>query len=151
MSCHRYHHLHCETPLDPHSVYEGFWWSHMGWLLDDQATQSRVFDTSNAKGACLCACACAAVLLAALMGRKKRQQCRWISGHRHAAACCSEPNQPQRSCAHAARTCGCVPASPPADMANDPFYAHLNKHYTWHVVGQFLALYLLGGWDALIW
>lgn len=86
VSCHRYHHLHCETPLDPHSVYEGFWWSHMGWLLDDQATQSRVFDTSNAK-----------------------------------------------------------------DMANDPFYAHLNKHYTWHVVGQFLALYLLGGWDALIW
>ena len=54
VSCHRYHHLHCETPLDPHSVYEGFWWSHMGWLLDDQATQSRVFDTSNAKGARSC-------------------------------------------------------------------------------------------------
>lgn len=51
VSCHRYHHLHCETPLDPHSVYEGFWWSHMGWLLDDRATQQRVSDTSNAKGA----------------------------------------------------------------------------------------------------
>lgn len=36
-------------------------------------------------------------------------------------------------------------------MANDPFYAHLNKHYTWHVVGQFVALYLLGGLDALVW
>lgn len=48
VSCHRYHHLHCETPLDPHSVYEGFWWSHMGWLLDDSATQTRVCDTSNA-------------------------------------------------------------------------------------------------------
>ncbi len=35
-------------------MYEGFWWSHMGWLLDDQATQSRVFDTSNAKGARSC-------------------------------------------------------------------------------------------------
>jgi fatty-acid desaturase len=52
VSCHRYHHLHCETPLDPHSVYEGFWWSHMGWLLDDRATQSRVHDNSNASGAC---------------------------------------------------------------------------------------------------
>ena len=29
VSDHRYHHLHCETPLDPHSSYEGFWWSHM--------------------------------------------------------------------------------------------------------------------------
>jgi len=35
VSSHRYHHLHCDTPLDPHSPYEGFWWSHMGWLLDN--------------------------------------------------------------------------------------------------------------------
>lgn len=36
VSCHRYHHLHTDTPLDPHSPYEGFWWSHMGWLLDNK-------------------------------------------------------------------------------------------------------------------
>jgi fatty-acid desaturase len=36
VSAHRYHHLHCDTPLDPHSPYEGFWWSHMGWLLDNK-------------------------------------------------------------------------------------------------------------------
>lgn len=35
-SSHRYHHLHTDTPLDPHSPYEGFWWSHMGWLLDNR-------------------------------------------------------------------------------------------------------------------
>lgn len=34
VSRHRYHHLHTDTPLDPHSPYEGFWWSHMGWLVD---------------------------------------------------------------------------------------------------------------------
>ncbi len=34
-SSHRYHHLHTDTPLDPHSPYEGFWWSHMGWLLNN--------------------------------------------------------------------------------------------------------------------
>lgn len=34
VSNHRYHHLHCDTPLDPHSPYEGFWWSHMGWFAD---------------------------------------------------------------------------------------------------------------------
>jgi stearoyl-CoA desaturase (delta-9 desaturase) len=38
VSSHRYHHLHCDTPLDPHSPYEGFWWSHMGWLLDNKVT-----------------------------------------------------------------------------------------------------------------
>ncbi|KIZ07038.1 stearoyl-CoA desaturase (delta-9desaturase) [Monoraphidium neglectum] len=36
VSSHRYHHLNTETALDPHSPYEGFWWSHMGWLLDNQ-------------------------------------------------------------------------------------------------------------------
>ena len=37
VSSHRFHHLHTDTPLDPHSPYEGFWWSHMGWLLDEKA------------------------------------------------------------------------------------------------------------------
>ena len=48
VSSHRYHHLHCDTPLDPHSPYEGFWWSHMGWLLDHKTTMERVHDRSNA-------------------------------------------------------------------------------------------------------
>ena len=39
----------------------------------------------------------------------------------------------------------------PADMAKDPFYRHLQKHYTWHVIGQYAALYLLGGMGALVW
>lgn len=41
-SSHRYHHMHTDTPLDPHSPYEGFFWSHMGWLLDNKATLERV-------------------------------------------------------------------------------------------------------------
>lgn len=48
VSTHRYHHLHCETPLDPHSSYEGFWWSHMGWILENDATLERVGDRTNA-------------------------------------------------------------------------------------------------------
>eukprot|EP00877_Chromochloris_zofingiensis_P002883 jgi/Chrzof1/12596/Cz07g00120.t1_FAD5A1[v5.2] len=48
VSSHRYHHLHTDTPLDPHSPYEGFWWSHMGWLLDNQTTLERVYDRKNA-------------------------------------------------------------------------------------------------------
>ena len=39
VSSHRYHHLHTDTPLDPHSPYEGFWWSHMGWLLDNKVNR----------------------------------------------------------------------------------------------------------------
>ena len=48
VSSHRYHHLHTDTPLDPHSPYEGFWFSHMGWLLDNESTLERVHNRSNA-------------------------------------------------------------------------------------------------------
>ncbi|GFR48655.1 hypothetical protein Agub_g10609 [Astrephomene gubernaculifera] len=47
-SSHRYHHLHTDTPLDPHSPYEGFFHSHMGWLLDNVATMERVSNRTNA-------------------------------------------------------------------------------------------------------
>jgi stearoyl-CoA desaturase (delta-9 desaturase) len=45
---HRYHHLHTETPYDPHSIWEGFYWSHMGWLLDAEKKEERCADMSNA-------------------------------------------------------------------------------------------------------
>jgi len=48
-STHRYHHLHTDTPKDPHSTYEGAWWSHAGWFLDNEATLARTEDHSNAK------------------------------------------------------------------------------------------------------
>ena len=38
-----------DTPKDPHTPYEGFWWSHCGWLLDNEATLKRVGDRSNAQ------------------------------------------------------------------------------------------------------
>eukprot|EP00475_Leptophrys_vorax_P043856 TRINITY_DN8580_c0_g1_i1.p1 TRINITY_DN8580_c0_g1~~TRINITY_DN8580_c0_g1_i1.p1 ORF type:complete len:392 (+),score=9.27 TRINITY_DN8580_c0_g1_i1:150-1325(+) len=47
VSAHRYHHRYCDTPEDPHTPYEGFWHSHMGWLLDDKATQERVSVRNN--------------------------------------------------------------------------------------------------------
>lgn len=36
VSHHRYHHLHTDTPLDPHSPYEGFWWAHITWLFNTE-------------------------------------------------------------------------------------------------------------------
>ena len=30
---HRIHHLHSDTPEDPHDSNKGFWWSHIGWLI----------------------------------------------------------------------------------------------------------------------
>jgi len=45
---HRYHHLHTETPYDPHSIYEGFYWAHMGWLLNAEKKEQRCADMSNA-------------------------------------------------------------------------------------------------------
>ncbi|XP_019184700.1 PREDICTED: palmitoyl-monogalactosyldiacylglycerol delta-7 desaturase, chloroplastic-like [Ipomoea nil] len=37
VSTHRYHHQFCDTERDPHSPYEGFWFSHMNWLFDTNA------------------------------------------------------------------------------------------------------------------
>ena len=35
-SHHRWHHRHSDTPLDVHSVKQrGFWYSHVGWILQD--------------------------------------------------------------------------------------------------------------------
>jgi len=48
VSSHRYHHLHCDTPGDPHTPYEGFYHSHMGWFLDNTATDPRVNPRTNA-------------------------------------------------------------------------------------------------------
>eukprot|EP00898_Chlorokybus_atmophyticus_P007858 jgi/Chlat1/8073/Chrsp75S00603 len=47
VSSHRYHHANCDTLEDPHTPYEGFWWSHMGWLLDEKATLKRVGARAN--------------------------------------------------------------------------------------------------------
>jgi len=49
VTAHRYHHLHTDTALDPHSPYEGFWFSHLGWLLDHRYREFRVSDQSNTK------------------------------------------------------------------------------------------------------
>ena len=32
---HRYHHRHTDTEQDPHSSTRGFWYSHVGWFLND--------------------------------------------------------------------------------------------------------------------
>jgi stearoyl-CoA desaturase (delta-9 desaturase) len=33
---HRDHHRHADLPEDVHSPREGFWWSHVGWILSDR-------------------------------------------------------------------------------------------------------------------
>lgn len=30
---HRVHHAHSDRELDPHNSREGFWWSHLGWIM----------------------------------------------------------------------------------------------------------------------
>ena len=51
-SGHRHHHAHCDGKADPHSPYDGFWWSHMGWMFDSRTNiilvdQKNVKDLSN--------------------------------------------------------------------------------------------------------
>jgi stearoyl-CoA desaturase (delta-9 desaturase) len=42
---HRDHHLHSDRKADLHSpVHEGFWWSHLGWILSDEYNQ---YDTQR--------------------------------------------------------------------------------------------------------
>ena len=35
-SIHRQHHRASDTEDDPHSPRDGFWWSHVGWILSDK-------------------------------------------------------------------------------------------------------------------
>ena len=38
---HRHHHKFSDTPQDIHSpLQDGFWWSHVGWILSDQHDQT---------------------------------------------------------------------------------------------------------------
>jgi len=50
-SNHRHHHRYSDRPEDVHSpVQRGFWWSHIGWILSDEQTQtdlSRVPDLAK--------------------------------------------------------------------------------------------------------
>ena len=48
VSAHRHHHQQCDKDLDPHSPMDGFYWSHIGWLLDTNNNKI-LTDTSNAK------------------------------------------------------------------------------------------------------
>mmetsp|Transcript_992 Transcript_992/g.1564 ORF Transcript_992/g.1564 Transcript_992/m.1564 type:complete len:434 (+) Transcript_992:119-1420(+) len=41
VSSHRHHHGGTETEEDVHSPLDGFWWSHMGWLMDTKNTWMR--------------------------------------------------------------------------------------------------------------
>ncbi len=86
VSDHRYHHLHTETPLDPHSSYEGFWWSHLGWMLDSEAYLRRCDDRRNV-----------------------------------------------------------------ADLAKQPFYAHMQCHYLAHTAAHFGLCLAVGGLPFFCW
>jgi stearoyl-CoA desaturase (delta-9 desaturase) len=35
---HRIHHKYSDTDLDPHDSNKGFWWSHLGWMLWENAS-----------------------------------------------------------------------------------------------------------------
>ncbi|CAI5471145.1 unnamed protein product [Closterium sp. Yama58-4] len=47
VSAHRVHHRWCDKPEDVHTPYEGFWYSHAGWLLDNEALEARLEGKNN--------------------------------------------------------------------------------------------------------
>lgn len=44
---HRAHHRYTDTKLDPYSAHEGFWWSHVGWMLMKPRGKIGVADISD--------------------------------------------------------------------------------------------------------
>ncbi|EIW71223.1 stearoyl-CoA desaturase (delta-9 desaturase) [Tremella mesenterica] len=44
---HRAHHRYTDTKLDPYSAHEGFWWSHMGWMIIKPRGKIGVADVSD--------------------------------------------------------------------------------------------------------
>eukprot|EP01018_Ginkgo_biloba_P018111 Gb_14279 [translate_table: standard] len=47
VSTHRYHHQYCDSAKDPHSPYEGFWYSHMSWMFDEKTVVDRIGTRNN--------------------------------------------------------------------------------------------------------
>ncbi|MBE9180088.1 fatty acid desaturase [Oculatella sp. LEGE 06141] len=39
---HRMHHLYADSPADPHNSTQGFWWSHISWLMHEVPTRSEL-------------------------------------------------------------------------------------------------------------
>lgn len=39
---HRAHHLHTDKQADPHNSNQGFWWSHISWLMHDIPTKTQL-------------------------------------------------------------------------------------------------------------
>ncbi|MCP3137378.1 acyl-CoA desaturase [Pyxidicoccus xibeiensis] len=42
---HRIHHAHPDVDGDIHSPIRGFWWAHMGWILDEGSTDEQAWRT----------------------------------------------------------------------------------------------------------
>ena len=42
VATHRLHHANVERDGDPHSPRQGFWWSHMGWIVNGQSDHREV-------------------------------------------------------------------------------------------------------------
>ncbi|CAL9018598.1 unnamed protein product [Prunus brigantina] len=47
VSTHRYHHQFTDTEKDAHSPLKGFWYSHMGWILDSSSRFERYGGLKN--------------------------------------------------------------------------------------------------------
>ncbi len=39
---HRIHHKYSDTELDPHDSNQGFWWSHLGWMLCQNPANEKI-------------------------------------------------------------------------------------------------------------
>lgn len=48
VSTHRYHHQFCDSERDPHSPFEGFWYSHISWFFDNKTIVERCGGPTNA-------------------------------------------------------------------------------------------------------
>lgn len=174
VSDHRYHHLHTETPLDPHSSYEGFWWSHVGWMLDSEIYMARCGDRRNVRAAAVplpgtrhtSATPCAWPLrgIPGGLGGGKRvgteRDGDGVGGIRSSATAHLGPDRPwpahPRTGTSATQPRG-VPALiasplPPAprparqvaDLAKQPFYRHLEEHYLAHLGAHFALIAVVG-------
>ncbi|CAL0335274.1 unnamed protein product [Lupinus luteus] len=47
VSTHRYHHQFCDSERDPHTPTQGFWYSHITWLLDTNSVEQKCGERNN--------------------------------------------------------------------------------------------------------
>ena len=144
VSDHRYHHAHTDTPLDPHSPYDGYFWAHIGWLWDNEVCGSILHFTFHIT----------VFLVTSILPHKRHGNiaCHVLSIKAQTMSTVLN----SMICSEVLRVAQILWPKKGAfenvnDLKEQAFYRFIAKTYWGHIALQFALLYAVGGWPWFVW